>query len=524
MAKFMKSRKWGTIGIPIAMLLILSALLLFRNLQLQQVLPSEGWSRSIQLPAIASGRDYPFLREADGKFEIYTRGKTELHRLVVDSELNVVNDSKLAVKIAADKPFWAGNHKVVYLKKDQLMLNDEGKNSVLASSVDGMQAAGDNLILWKGTKLYKVDVSSFQLNKIGETQHWIKHVVLDKEKDSFLVVSVPDGEHMQTVFFKKTGKNYKRFPLFTIPTSPNTSVAGFDFAVNGKEVKVSYSAYVAGAGGARRDNYLGSAVLQSPKPKTSVNLIRSIHDEETKAAIPEAAFSRISYVKGEPVILLTGRGILPTGVEADSVFRAVNENGQWTASRISSTNGPSENPFWLNDQTVLWFDFDDYERYRLEGASQDPEVISESLQLRSEDWANAFNHMLPTLTGSLLMFFYASFLWALPVGLFLVILMITSITMMERNPSWILYVSIALYLGMQLYFIQTLLTETFFRYAPEYLTFPGGIYIVPVILAAASWFILRAVGTEDWGVIARTSYFIGIDGLMLAFLMGPYMI
>ncbi|HEX6922859.1 MAG TPA: hypothetical protein VF149_03470 [Bacillales bacterium] len=522
MANVLKSNKFKAITVPILMLLILGALLLYRNLQLQQVLPTEGWSRSVQLPATMPGiTEQPFVQQDGEKYHIYTYNENSIGDLVIDGKLNVLKQSSIPVKVEKGASFWAKGSEIIFLDDGKLFYSDGDGRKLITSGVGGMKAVPDNIVIRKGHELYKVDPDSRKTQMIGKVQHEIQEIVLNSNHGLFLVVSKIDNtHHAVTLFRPKENGDYEKMNMPSIEHGYGLSLAGFDIAVNESELNLLYSVY----SGKSRDIYLTTYNLADLQAEASVQQLL-FRNKTSELPIEDVANVSISYRNQEPVLIFTGNGVLSGGLKAQSIFRAEQHKGEiWLADRISSTKEPSRVPFWLHDGAVLWLDFEGYDRHIVTGASQDPEVIEESLQLTDEDWGDAFSHMLPTLTGSLLMFFYACFLWALPVAGFLLLLIMVSLTMMERNPPWIKYVSMVLFVLMQLFFINAVLDGRFFEFAPNYLTFPGAIYVIPVLMAILSWLIVEWVKGKEWDNIGQIIYFIGLDGMILAFLMGPYMI
>lgn len=508
-----ENRTLRAVGVPVVLLLILTALLLYQSLRFQQVLPSPGWSRSIKLPLTTPNNYYPFIQKEKNTYHIYTKQKDEIAQLVVDSKLNIMKKSKIPVNIGEDTAFWAEDNKVAYLKKDKLILYHDGKSDVLASGMDGLQATGDKLVVWNKHQIFRVNPESFSLKQIGKTKGVVRTVILNDQTQSYLVVL---NFNTVVLFQSESQGDYQRYPLIQIKKNYKTDIAGFQFAENGDKLKFLFSKF----DGKDRTAHIVTVDLHHPKTKPPVKRLY-IYNAKYQLPVRKLMVSDIFYEKNQPVILLSGKGTLSGGEQAISIFRAEQQNGKWLATRISTTEAPSKNPVLMDKGMVLWADFKNYDHHVLEAATQDPRVVQNSLKLNGEDWSNAFGHTFSNMTVSLLIFFFAC-LWGLPTGLFLLVLFFAKMTMMERNPAWVKYTAVGLFAVTQLIFIQRLFGTTFHRFAPDYLTFAGSSYVIPIALIILSWWLMRWVKGKEWENISQVVYSIGLDVFMVAFLIGPY--
>ncbi|HEX6922503.1 MAG TPA: hypothetical protein VF149_01670 [Bacillales bacterium] len=521
-----KSATLRAIGIPCLTLVIFGGLLLYHNLQQEQILPAKGWSQSITLPAVMPLKKYPFVQKNNDTYEIFTYAKDGIDRIVLDQDLNVVGQSMIPVDVPADQPFWVVGNKVFFVRDHQLVGSDGKSKKVLAEKVDGLAAAGNTMIIWKDKTLYKVDPKTLDISSVGEMKQDIKDVAPERGSSSFLVITNVSKNQLRISFFReRQAGDYERSSVLTRQVPSKSTVAGFNFATDQNKMKIAYTETGPTSGGMYTKNFLTSINLDHLQAEPSTKLLKQ--DRKNRNTIFEPEYVRVFFVNHRPILLSSATGHLFGGEEALSIFRSVKQKGKWVATQISSTEAPSTNPFLLEEGTVLWLDFqphgDQHKRYVLMAASQNPDVIAASRNLTDRDWGNAVSDSLVSAVVGLMMFFYAC-LWGVPAGIFLFAMFITNTTLMERNPPWVKYTAAGLFMVTQLFVIQTLFNASFYKFAPDYLTFTGSSYAIPLVLVGLSWFLMRWVKGKEWGNIAQVIYFIGIDVWMLIFLIGAYTI
>ncbi|HEU5139081.1 MAG TPA: hypothetical protein VFT51_03850 [Bacillales bacterium] len=534
MKGILKSRKWRAIGFFILAFIVFGGLLMYRNLDQELTLPSENWSRDIELPVTISGEhNETFVREDGGRYHIYTHGKDGINQVVIDSKLNVLEQSSLSVDIPKSAPFWVRDHAVLTIKDHKLILYKNGEKQTLADSVEGIVVDENSVVVWKGKQLYTVDLKSFTLQSAGKLDTNIHNVILEEKADSFLAITKTESTPAKFHLIQKQGGNsFKQTYEFSLSGTQfsesdthfagfNHALSGFDYVYRDHVLSIYFSSFGMTHFGLQRKNYLATIPVHQVGENATLEKLTLIGKGKQK--LQNAKGFQVTFQQGKPVLLFSSSGYMPYIGTATNVYRAEKQGEKWLAINVSGTRKPSEDPVWLNDHTVLWYDMNSLEQQFLKGASQNPQVISRSLQLDGHDWTFAAGDTLFSMSKSLLLLVYTLFC-LVPLGLFLLIMHVVNINLMERNPRWVKLVSMGLFLVSELYLIQAFLGDSLGGSVPEYLSFAGSLYVIPIALAVLSWFITNLVKGKEWENMTQIFYFIGIDVWMLMLLVGPYLI
>jgi hypothetical protein len=113
--------------------------------------------------------------------------------------------------------------------------------------------------------------------------------------------------------------------------------------------------------------------------------------------------------------------------------------------------------------------------------------------------------------------------WIVPSILFGLVIYFVNIQLMEDEDKRVKYTLLSLYLIVQFIFMQKLFNDHFYSFAPNFLTFSGSSYILPLFIAVISGLAVLFGKKKDWGMLANISYFIGINIVFLSLTIGPYM-
>ncbi|HEU5139082.1 MAG TPA: hypothetical protein VFT51_03855 [Bacillales bacterium] len=521
MKEILNSRKFRAVGFFVFIFLVFGGILLFRNLEQELTLPSDEWSRAIDLPVTVPGiYNGTFVQKEEDIYHVYTYDSQSIHHLALSPDLKVMGQSRIPVKVTKDTPYWIRDHRVLLLKNHRLILHQNDKKTVLAEGLDGMEQSGSSVVVWKEKKLFTVDLDTFTLHFAGEMDNKIENIAVGSNPASFLVIT-EGGSNQSIVHFieKKDGNWPEPIRLFS---AEGESVSRFDYYLNHKRLVIYYSIYGSSHFGLSRTSYLARIDLGQSKIDPKIEKLTIV--ESNGEPINEPVNFRLSLQHNKPVLLFATVDYIPyKDTKAANIFRAEKRGNKWIATNVSATRKPSGDPFWLNDHTVLWYDFESFKGQFLKGASQNPQVIARSLHIDGHDWSFASGDSLFNLSESLIVIVYALFS-LVPMGLFLLVMYMVNINLMERNPFWVRLTAVVLFIAAQLYFIKTFLGDSFLHQMPDYLSFSGNMYLIPVVLGAFSWMIMNFARGKEWENIAQIFYFIGIDVWMLMLLVGPYLI
>lgn len=507
-----KKKKIIKIMVPVLILVVAFVMLFLNNLGNELTLPNNGWSREVDLP-ITTGNTAPFVAEEDGQYHIYGINKAnKLDHLVIDEELNVIENSTIEVDMPPLKPFWAKGDDVVFIRDNNLILFSAGKEQVLANNVDGLSANENLLIYWQDNKIYSLD-RGYNSILINETAYPVEEVVLDKySSDSFLVISKPNNTIFQfTIFQREQNNSFKAKDIYTLMEYSGETVSKFNFATDDSRISIIYTTYSIKQGVTYYYNYFAELDLNQLDVEAE---FKEMGDKKTR-------YFELTYKDNTPTILFSSNSYITPKKEAVNIYEAKHIDGNWIAERRTKTNDMSEKPAWLNDETIIWIDFEGSNSYALKGASTNPNTIEKSMKIDSDDMKFALSNTILGLAVSLILVFSAV-IWAIPSTVFILFLLIFNINLVERNERWVKIIGIGLYLITQLLLNDVIFSENFALYAPDYLNFSYNYIILPVIFAVLSGLYLLAVKSEEWDSITEVGTFIGINLLMNVLLLGPY--
>lgn len=492
-------------------------------LKQEQQFPSKGWSRGIDLNSGIETGTTPLITKKNGNYYIYSKTQKALNVLVLNSEFKVKARKQLPVKVPDYTQFWTDGTQTIYVANNQLVSLINGTKTILAPNVEGMTPYGNQVILWKQNKLYRLNPATTQVTYVASAPYPIDQVMTKAGSNLLLIKSkVFKTSYIELgiVRLNETIGTYQA--LDQIQQSYNSDIEDLDFQVIGHKLFVVYSQYGSTQGGMFRNNYLTLFNAKSFK-KQSKTVLLNIKDSTTGLIFDGPENIQLNERNGQLSFVFVEQSTLFRGEDAQNIFLST-LNGpigkKMLAKPISSSIEPSANPVWLTRNTVLWNEYIGNHNTLVIG-SQNPSIIQQSDHINGRDWGHAISIGLMHLMVSLLMLGYA-FLWVIPTGMFVVGMFFSNMTLMEKDLLWIKLVGVLLFLGTQLIFVRSLFNATFQRFSPAFLQFPGNAILIPVVLMVLAWFLTEWVKNDDWGNGAYIFYCLILDVLLLGFLIGPY--
>ncbi|GBF10344.1 hypothetical protein [Tepidibacillus sp. HK-1] len=510
--------------IPILVTIALLLLLFAQNLQEEKALPSDGWSRSISLPLTTANAKPFWVKTTDG-YHIYATTGEHINHVVINNRLKVSKQSTIPIKIPTLEPFWIDRQNVIYIKEGKLVHINGEKEKVLAPDVDGMIANQDLILYWQGKQLFSVDRNDFSIVPVGQTQYKIESIILN-EDSSFITIENINANDLQLELFNpsKQKKGYEIISLFSLSEYAGESIADIQYVYNQQENKLHfiYSISSTKQGVTTYRAFYTTMLLDAIAEKPQFEQVK-IKEELSQIPIENPQYLNLSLKENQPVLLFSAEGLIAPKKSAVNIYEAKYENKQWLTNKRSTTSELSVQPFWIDDGLILWLDYLTKNKYELMGTTTDPTILQESQKLNTNDWINALSDSLLAFAVSLLVIFNGM-LWVVPPTIFLVVLLFYNFNLVEKGVSWVKLTSILLYLGTQLLFIQKIFNSSFYTYAPNYLTFTGSSFIIPLLLALFTWFAVKIGKNKEWSGLQEISYYIGINLWLIIILLGPYII
>jgi hypothetical protein len=504
--------------LPVAVVLLLIGLIVWNNIQKEIKLPSPDWSRSAAIPADSNSSE-PFVSKKDNNYLVYTHQKNGITKTTLDEKLHVVDEESTKLPIEERSRFWAKGDQYAFITgSGELVLQNGDQQTAIDKNVQILAPAKDQFAYSKDNKVYVYDPKTSKSELIFIAKEKLSELSGHPESNSYIAV-VGESVSMSAYFLHNENGSYKATDILDFSKTPTDKLYNFRFAEAKDTIHFIYTMYSSKQGTKSFKTYYGAAPTEKLN-ELSFNPISFI-DESLHYEIQNGTFQQINVDGGKPSILFAATGPVSDKKDAGNIYYAVNKNGTWGANRISTTNNYSTYPLKADSQTVFWITATDLTHFKVHGASQNAHIIKDSQSIHNQDVMNAsFDAFASTIVSFIAM--TNAFVWIIPTILFLGILYIVKIDVIEDERPWVKWVSIALFILTQLYVIQSLFNTQFYMYAPNYLTFDGSSYVIPIIVSLISLGILQLAKNKDWGLFAQVSYFIGITVLFQLFIVGTY--
>ncbi|TLS36542.1 hypothetical protein [Pseudalkalibacillus caeni] len=516
----MKKRSWL---IPILMALFLISLVFVHQLSIQKQLPSEGWSKTV---TISDGvkANQPFIIKGDSNWQYYIQVKDAVKQITVDERLNKVDEITVFKDLPSKVQYWTDGNKIVYLNEGDLIEKAPGTNkeTVIDSEVMGLSVSKHYVAYWKNHKAFGYIPSEDKSHEVAATENNIMSLsVSDAKEDPTLLINTKNENLVQgfIVPFMEEGSELNK--IFELPTQPGEYVSNFQLVESNDRLSVYYNFNAVKQGNKIVDHYVGD--IDKGAEDNKIAKVKIV-EEETGYQFQKPSFATLTLEDGQKHLYFSATGLLSPKRASFNVYEAVfDENSEtWKAERRSSTENSSYFAYPLSNEAIVWLD-KQKDEYLLAGTSQNEKVIESSLKTSGEDYALAGYYTMFSLTGSAMMLlFVAGFL--IGPGIFLFGLFAVNISAIENERGWVRYVTVGLFLITVIIFLPKIVFGQFSVLAPEYLAFQWNGIVIPIIIAVVSHFLSKAGENEDWTLIQKTFYELGLNALFIVLLFGPYII
>ncbi len=518
----LKSIRLKVIILPLILTFISIIMIITINLHSETNLPSEGWSREIQIPLLTSNSKPLFYGNEDG-YQIYAYSEQGITHLTVDNSVKISNESIIDVKVPPFKPFWTEGQNVVFINDNQLILSNGQSEQSLFENVDGLAVHKDLILFWHKNKLYQVSTKDFSVTSLWETEHPIESIVINQNSpSSFLVVTTPDASHFQFNLYQvNTTGALQISPLYTLTEYTGETVKDFKFVANDQKINIIYTTYSVKQGNVIDRAYFTQMNLDQLDQEAVFQQIE-IHTD-SRFTIKNPKYIHLYQYNDETNILFSALSFITPKKSGVNIYEAAYRNGKWVAEKRSKTTNMSVQPIWLNKDNILWLDYIANKEYQLMGTSTDPVTIKESQAIHSADVANAISDALLSLSVSLIVIFNA-LVWLIPSTIFIVTLLFFDINKVEKNTPWVKHTAIFIYLLTQLLMMGKIFNNHFANIAPPYFIFPYNFIIIPILIGGLSYLIVGYGKGHDWDSIKEVIYYIGVNIWIVTIFLGPYIL
>lgn len=155
------------------------------------------------------------------------------------------------------------------------------------------------------------------------------------------------------------------------------------------------------------------------------------------------------------------------------------------------------------------------------GITTDKDAIARSKEINKDDIKTALSHTGLALAMGIMTLLVAM-VWVTPAGIFIMIMYMFNTNAIEQGKRWVLVTTLSLYFITQLFIIQMQMNDVFYMFAPDYLTFDGSSYILPLLIGAFSVLIIKMFRISKDHLLSKLSYTIAMNVLIVTLLIGPY--
>jgi hypothetical protein len=503
--------------LPVVIVLFLIGLVVWNNIQQETSLPNKDWSRSISMPAESISAE-PIVYKQNDQYVVHAQQKEGIQTLHLDEKLNVVSNKTTKLPLDSRGNFWTNGKETAFISNGDLLLYKGKTKKVLDKNVELLADTTDRFAYSKGNEVYVYDPKSGNTHLILKAKEKVVELTGAPESSSFLAV-VGEKVDMESFFLNGKKGKYDSQSILKYTKSATDTINNFHFAESQDKVHFIYTFYSSKQGTKSFKTFYGAAPQNSLKDLSFKRV--SFRDSDLDYEIMNPKYQQLNIEDNMPSILFAARGPISSKKEAGNIYSATLKDDVWHAKRISTTNDFSVYPVKADDKTAFWLKALSVTDYQIYAASQDPGIIKNSESIHQED---VYNALFDAFAASIVSFIAMTnaFVWIVPPVLFLGILYFVRIDMIEEEKPWVKWMSIALFIITQLYVIQSLFNNTFYRLAPDYLTFTGSSFVIPVVVSIIALYTMQVAKNKEWGIFAQVSYFIGITVLFQLFVVGTY--
>ncbi|RZT23789.1 hypothetical protein [Fictibacillus sp. BK138] len=509
-------------AIPILFFLLVFSILTNQNLQIELELPAEGWSRSLSLDAGNSGEVKPVFIQENSQQHVYVPKENEVLSFTVNSDLEVKNKKTTPISIPSPQNFWAKENQFVYVKNKQLINFDGNKENLLDDEVFGMDANQEKIIYFKEHEILSLEPGTWNIKTIDKVKERLEAVVLNETSQSFLASGVITGDtkKAKAVFYQFKDSSYKKHEVINKEELLTQNHFGFYFIEKGLDITIYYSLFQNASGGKSYYIFKGTNQLDSGE-KWTFNKMTFQDKNGIKLENPKHLQYGVDE-NNQAKVLFTTRAMKSHEKEAVNVYEAYQKGDVWLTERRSTTNNGSLHAHWIDERSMVWMNMISQKEFTFSGASSNPDIIEKSLVKTKEDYKQAISTTILTLFQGLVLAMSALF-WITPAVLFALLVYLVKISLIEGEDKRVMFTILALYLGVQLIFIQKLFNEHYYYFAPDFLTFSGSSVIIPLVLSVLSGVAVMFGKKKDWSMIVSICYFVVVNITFLSLTVGPYM-
>ncbi|MBN8194222.1 hypothetical protein JI667_18995 [Bacillus sp. NTK074B] len=508
--------KMKTLGIPLLLMTLFFGGVIIHQMMSMKQLPQPNWSRS--LPMDLKLEDRPQYFSIDK--ELFTNSEGKVKHYTISKDLKLQEKSPINIKVKRGDDFWTNGSTSIYLKDGKLLVSKNKVTDVIASNVSDLSSGVNDVYFWSGNILYYCNPDNFSTTKIKEFQSDVLDVSINKEGQA--VVKTQKNDTQSLLYYIDNSQKIIKNPFALVSNETNKKVEDIAFIENNKNLTVFYSEEMRSQGILSHKifklvtpiNEIGNALIKPDE------VIVTNENNGFKIANPQS----VEFVKidDKSMVLISGEGQKIGDNNTVSLYLSpFTDENVLKAGVITTTKEFALNPLVINNNSILWFNFDGHTN-ELYGASQNKDVILKSTKWNETNVKEAFYNGIVMIASSVITIL-TSFYWMIPSLFLLILLSFFQPNSFEREGINIWeYISIILFLMMPLTYISRSMNDYFYYVAPEYLTFSGSSYIILIVISIITAVIWKLGRDPEWGTFSGAFYFMIVYTLLFVSSVGSY--
>ncbi|MCA0986468.1 hypothetical protein [Guptibacillus algicola] len=499
------------LGLPIGAGLVILLFVFLHQLNLIQQQPDENWSRTMELGLSVEDNEV-FVANEEDSTDIYISGDPA-RKLNVTTELEV-SSQELQYNIPEGYSFFIDDEQAIFKENDQLIHSKAGTETPILDGIEGINTTATGIVSWSKHKLYFVSPDGEIKNEVTfDQEEQVKSAVVTEEDNVILYALTGTMNRIYYVNPEKApelimetkivaGDYYSNFQA--VEKEETTAFTYTIFATrNGSKLINTYYAESSGEG------------VVEPK-------LLKINNPETGNTFSKPSYFSLGIEDGEPTLLFSANDLISPKKSVISIYQAKKNEDGWVASRRSTSEELSIRPIALNGDAIVWLD-KEKSGFELHGASTSNSVVEESTKTTGGDIKFALFDTFSAIVGMFAMLAFSFGFLILP-AFALMYLYFSNTTALERDKRWVEWTIVTLFVGSQIAFLPSILDGPFQYLAPNYLTFSGAGYVWPLLIFVFSYMISRLGQDNEWTILQKTSYQLGINLGIVVLLLGPYIL
>lgn len=503
--------------LPIVILLAFFSLFYFYNLNLATALPDDDWGRATKINGSSSYpmQQYSFVE--GNRIHAYLPGDENVRYTIMDENYQKIEETVIPIDPDINTPIWGDGKSVLYMQDEKLHLYENEKTAIIDEGVKSFSPAGERIIYWKEQEAFAYKASDNKPSLLAATKEPISHIVSAKGDGSLLISTNPTP--LDYSFYLLRGKELEKITSWSSSTS--STVENILYDSNGEEGSILIESFKMTQG--ERASMANLLSFSMKDRKVTENEQMHFVEGGTGAKLANPRYLNFRYLNGEREFLFVSEGQREGKKSGYNVyFTNTEEDGHWAGYRRSTSAESSIYPQWAGESHILWQTFDGKE-YETFGTYDGKAYVDSTMAKTKEDYRTAMYDFISGVFSSVVMVFFG-FVWVIPLIIFYAVMMFVRRDDFETDKTWAEPIGILIYLGTVVFVFNGVLAENTFSLAPEYLTFPYGMVIWPLVIGAVSYLLYKFVIDKDIGLFGRISYYIGLNIIMMTGLYGPYLI